>query len=107
MPGKTKLITVTDAADVPVTAQTETREIHIREDPSVASWPTTDFVVKKPTSADQAAQQPTGAKYTFYAASRQNGNDKGIYTAGQIAGYVRLKTGAASTTFQQDEPGVL
>ncbi len=104
MPGKTATFTVTDAADVPVTAMTETPDILVAEDPSVEGWPTTPFLVKKPTGADDPIQRPDGASYTFSKGNDYRGGPR-PYVAGEIAGYVRLPTGKGSTTFQQDETG--
>lgn len=93
--GKTKTFTVTDAADVAVVAQICTPAITVQEDPGVASWPTQNFTIKKPTSGDVAIQRPIGGSYTFAKATS--------YVPGEIAGYVRLVNASTSTTFQQDE----
>jgi hypothetical protein len=95
--GNTKTFTVTDAADVAIAAETYTSEITVREDAAVVNWPTTDFDVRKPATTSTANRQPTGGSYTFKKGSNSH------YQPGETAGYVRLPTGATSTTFQQDE----
>lgn len=99
MPGKTRTFTVTDAVAVAIIATGYTSAITVQEDPSVAGWPTTNFTVQKPTSADTAIQRPIGGQYTFQVSL----NNSASYAPGDVAGYVRLVAGAASTTFQQDE----
>jgi len=93
----TKTITVTDAAWVAVTATTDTRRISVQEDPSVANWPTTDYLVAKPLSSSVQIRKLAGAKYVF---------ERGEYMhrAGSVAGYV--KTVSGTTTFAQDESGI-
>ena len=93
--GLTKTFTVTDAAAVAVVAQTYTPSITVREDAAVSGWPTGGYDVRKPASDSQAIRMPDGGAYTFAKGT--------TYAPGEIAGYVRLPSGAASTTFQQDE----
>lgn len=61
MPGKTKTFPVTDAADLAIVAESYAREISVAEDPSVVDWPTTGFLVKKPSPGDQGIRRPEGA----------------------------------------------
>jgi hypothetical protein len=96
MSGKTKTFPVTDAADLPIVASSYAREISVAEDPSVVGWPTTGFLVKKPTPQDQGIRRPEGASYIFHSGGA-------TYAPGDLAGYIRLPAGAAATTFQQDE----
>lgn len=94
MPGKTKTLTVTDVSPVAVTAQIDTMDITVAESPSVAGWPTTAFLVRKPGSADTGIQQAIGAQYTFRKSTG--------YAVGEIAGYIQLPA-TGSTTFNQDD----
>lgn len=94
MPGKTKTLTVTDAAAVAVTAQIDTLSITVAESPSVANWPTTAFDVRKPASTDTAIRQAIGSQYTFRKSTG--------YQTGEIAGYIQLPA-SGSTTFNQDD----
>lgn len=82
-------------ATTPVVAQSRTSRIIVSEDPSVVSYPTTDFFVRKPLSGSPAIQRLAGSSYVF--------DTSGYFGAGQIVGYVSGVTG--STTFQQDEQG--
>jgi hypothetical protein len=96
MAGRTKLFTVTDAADVAVVAIGYTSLITIQEDASVANWPTQNFTIRKPAPTADGIQRPIGGAYGF----NKNG---AVYQPGEIAGYVRLVNPTTSTTFQQDE----
>ena len=102
--GKTATFTVTDAADVAVTALTSTQEIIIGEDASVSGAPTKEFVIKKPTTADVGIRFGLGTQYTFRKGYLAGGKPHS-YAPGEIAGYVRLPAAAGSTTFFQDETG--
>lgn len=88
----TKTMTVT-TVEQDVVAGSYTKKLTISEDPSVAGWPTTDFLIKKPSSSNTAIRRPTGTSYTF----------EGNYHPGQVLGTVALIAAAAATTFQQDE----
>lgn len=99
MEGKTKLITVTNSADTPVKALTWTAAITVGEDASVVGYPTVDFLVKKPTAADDARRVQSGGTYTFQKGL--GGNESSRYGPGDIAGYVRTVAGTSS--FIQDE----
>ena len=95
--GKTQQLTVNSGARSAITAFGPATEIVIQEDPSVANWPTTDFLVSKPGSADTQRRVQAGGQYVFRKIM-------GIYQAGDTIGYVQ--TVAGSTTFNQDEGGV-
>lgn len=94
MAGKTKTLTVTDVTPVAVTAQIDTMAITVAESPSVASWPTTAFNVRKPSASDTAIQQAIGSQYTFRKSTG--------YAVGEVAGYIQLPA-TGSTTFNQDD----
>lgn len=97
-PGSTTLLTVTDVVPVPVVANTVCTVIQITEDASVANWPTTAFVIRRPLAGSTAIQKTIGALYEFTAAP-------GVaWQPGKTVGYVQLPIGTpASTTFSQDE----
>jgi hypothetical protein len=94
--GATSHFTVTNTAWSNVTVATRCRKVTIGEDPSVSRWPTTDFLVAKPTSANAARRVPSGQQYQF---SMPN---EGIFNPGDVIAQVELVQGA-STTFFQDE----
>lgn len=96
--GKTKTITVSNVAPTAIVAETETVEITVGEDPSVANWPTQDFKVMKPDGSALPRQIAIGGTYIF---RRDRTN---LYRVGEIVGYVQATTG--STTFFQDERGL-
>ena len=89
----TTLFTVTNSGPrEAVVAATFCNKITIREDPSVANWPTTDFQVSNTPTGSQVAQRPSGTEFQF---------KQKLYSPGQVVGYVETITG--STTFQQIE----
>jgi hypothetical protein len=94
MPGNTQHITVGSSQFTQIVAQTQCGEITVGEDPSVNGWPTTDFLVAKPSAANAPRRVSAGGTYTFSALG-------GRFMAGAIAGYVEAVSGA--TTFFQDE----
>jgi hypothetical protein len=94
MPGNTQHITVGSTQFTQIVAQTQCGEITVGEDPSVSGWPTTDFLVAKPSAANTPRRVSAGGTYTFSALG-------GRFMAGAIAGYVEAVSGA--TTFFQDE----
>lgn len=67
----------------------------IKEDESVASWPTTGFIIKKPAITGDANFISPGKSYSFVAALGSN------WIPGQILGQIYLVSG--STTAIQDE----
>jgi hypothetical protein len=93
--GKTSTITVGSALAVAVIASIPGSSITVREDNSVANWPTTDYLVMKPLAASTPIRFPLGYLYEFC-------NPTG-YRIGDIAGYIQTVTG--TTTFAQDERG--
>lgn len=93
--GKTATITVGAALAVAVVASIPGSSITVREDNSVANWPTTDYLIMKPLAASTPIRFPTGYLYEF-------SNPTG-YIIGDIAGYI--KTVVGTTTFAVDERG--
>lgn len=83
----------------PVTAQTWTRQIEVTEDPSVAGYPTTDYLVYAPTSSDLPVRMLAGTTFVF----RQEAASA-PYSLGQIVGYISGVSN--STTMSQVEQGV-
>jgi hypothetical protein len=96
--GYTSLITVGSSVPIAVTAHVPTKSIKVREDNSVAGWPTTDFFISKPLSSSPQNRYPLGFQYEFT-------NGDMIFQAGDIVGYVETVSG--TTTFAQDEEGVV
>lgn len=90
----TQQITVNNIAATAVIAQSNCRQITVRENIAVAGWPTTDFLVLKPTAVVTGIRIAAGASYTFTKL-------QGLFAAGDTVGY--LQTIAGSTTFDQDE----
>jgi hypothetical protein len=93
----TRKITVTNAAAVPITVLRPCTRVMIGEDASVAGYPTSPFLLQKPTQSDAQIEFPAGAYYNFFA-------DRGGFASGNIIGYVQLPA-AGSTTFFIDEGG--
>jgi hypothetical protein len=83
-PGSTTLLTVTDTVAVAIIANTACGVVTVREDSSVAGWPSTDFQIRRPASGSTANQYPTGTTYAFTSPA---GNR---WAAGQIVGYIQL-----------------
>lgn len=94
-PGKTRVVTVNDAAFTAIAASVHCNQITFGEDPSVASWPTTDFLIKKPDTSATAIRRVRGTSYRV----------EGPFTPGDIAAYVQTVTG--STSFFIDEDNLL
>lgn len=92
--GKTSTYTLTTTPKA-VTATFDCTEITVGEDDSVAGWPTVNFQVRKPDSADQPIEKTAGKTYTF---TRGPGK---LFSRGDVAGYISTKSG--SSTFFQDE----
>jgi hypothetical protein len=92
----TQHITVTNSSYTAVTAvSSNASQITVGEDPSVAGWPTTDFLVAKPTNTSVPRRVSVGSTYTFLALNN------GKFAAGQVVGYIETVSG--TTTFFQDE----
>lgn len=96
---KTKLITVSSASPTAITTATACQKVTVGEDPSVSGYPTTDFLVMKPTSSDQARRVLSGNQYDFPGPRGPYGNDG--WEQGRTVGYVKAVVG--TTTFYQDE----
>ena len=93
-PGYVSKITVASVAATAVIVQSATtRRVVVGEDPSVSGWPTTDFLVMRPTLNNAARRVPAGEVYTFEGLSP--------FPIGAVVGYI--STVAGSTTFFQDE----
>lgn len=95
MPGYTKTLDVSDSADTPVIANSYTPEIHVCEDASVTGYPRSPFLVTKPMPGSTGIQKDIGQSYVF--------KKSGLYSPGEVAGYLRLPSGRPATTFSQDE----
>ena len=80
----------------PIVTQTATSSVVIQEDPSVANWPTTDFLLQMPTNTDPAIRRTQGTSFEIKS-------PVGLFQKGATVGYVKTVTG--TTTFQQYEPG--
>ncbi len=88
----TKAITLTVAAK-DIVAESYTKKVTIQENPANANWPTTDFLVAKPSSANTAIRRSAGTSYAF----------EGNFHPGQVVGLGSLPAAAAETSFTQDE----
>ena len=75
------------------------REITIREKPTVALWPTTDYNVSNVASGGNYTHRKLGTNYTFRSPSS--------FYAGEIVGYVETAladgTPSGSSTFERIE----
>src|SRR5258705_375362 len=91
------LITVNAISKTPVVALTVCRRILVQEDPSVAGWPTSEYQVYVPTTADGPKQKDAGAEHLFEKPERS------YFTPGDIVGYLELVSGGGSTSFNQYE----
>lgn len=78
-----------------VIVQTVCADVIIKEDESVASWPTTNLIVKKPAVTGDANVITAGKQYNFPAPPGW------LWRPGDILGQVYLPAG--STTGIQDE----
>ena len=89
----------------PVIAQSYCRRITIGEDPSVDSWPTTDYEVTDNQPGSPFARRAAGTSFVFIGGwARPSGNLnvlEQLIEPGQVIGYVQTITG--STTFYQVE----
>jgi hypothetical protein len=92
--GKTRTVTVNSVADTIIQAATYCDIIEIGEDRAVASWPLTDYQIRKPAAADTPRQIGIGLSYRFV----------GRFSPNDIVGYVRAVS-VVSTTFFIDEQG--
>ena len=100
----TSQITVNAVGFTAVTVQNTLgcKNVRILEDPGVAGWPTSDFLIAKPLATSTPVRIPAGDAYTFSAASQNPANASASWFApGLVVGYV--KTISGSTTFDQDE----
>lgn len=86
----------TTTSYVAVTASIWTKRVIISEDPSVANWPTTDFLIKAPETTNTPIRRVLGTSFVF--------ESDVPFPAGKVVGYVANVTG--STTFQQLEDGL-
>lgn len=77
-----------------ITCQTRTSYVEVQEDPSAASFPSTDILIYQPLSTDAAVRYLAGSTYTFTASN-------GPFAAGQVIGYVSGVSN--STTMAQIE----
>jgi hypothetical protein len=92
----TAQISPTSAAWLAVTVISPSgcKSVRITENRGVAGWPTSDFLIAKPTTSATPVRVQAGAQYTF-------GDAATFWKLGDIAGYIKMVTG--STTFDQDE----
>ena len=88
----TKTFTAT-TAEQDIVAGSFTKRVRVAEDPSVAGWPTVDYLIKRPNASYPAIQRSLGTSYEIL----------GNFHPGQVLGTIALVAGAAPTTFQQDE----
>ena len=84
-------------AKTAITVQGWTNLLELQEDPSVAGYPTTDFLVYRPSATDLPVRYTAG---TTFPISTQTGP----FYPGQILGYISGVGG--STTFAQVEQGL-
>jgi len=97
------LITLTNVGNrAAITAHTKCRQIIIQEDPSVAGWPTTDWVLSDSPSGGSVVQRPAGTSWTFESLYDPRFPER-AYNVGDIVGYAATVNG--TTTFQQIEIG--
>jgi hypothetical protein len=92
--GFTSQITVASGAFSQIAAQSNCQDVTVGEDPSVAGFPTTDFLIARPLSTATPRRLTGGSSYRFTSPI-------GLFKKGQIIGYVQAVRG--STTFFQDE----
>ncbi len=81
----------------PITVQSWTSRIELQEDPSAGSYPSTDFLIYRPTTSDLPVRFLAGSTYIIDSGGAP------FYT-GQIIGYISGVSG--STTFAQIEQGL-
>lgn len=100
MAEKTSTFTVNNTGDPEaVIATIQCREIRIMEDPAVAGWPTTDFLIYNPTIGATPARRLVGTSYVFVQ-SHDRGQPR-LFNPNETVGFVATVTG--STTFQMIE----
>ena len=61
----THIESVTNSADVTLTATVECRRVEIREDASVASWPTVDYKITGNVASSEAVYKVAGETTVF------------------------------------------
>jgi hypothetical protein len=93
---KTKTLALTTTPQQ-ITPLTHCRSITIKEDESVVGWPTTNLIIQKPTSADDANVLTAGKSYTLTPKYPQD-----LFVAGQ-ATQLWISVPSGSTTALQDE----
>lgn len=86
-------------AKTPIVCQTWTRRVEIQEDPSVGGYPTTDFLIYRPSAADLPIRYLTGSTFAL-----ETSVASAPFPAGYVLGYVSGVSG--STTFAQIEEGL-
>lgn len=93
---KTFNLTVNAAGDPEsIVAQSVCTTIELGENPSVASYPTTQFIIRQPLPTSDAVYVDIGRQYVFRAAPRK------FFLPGDVVGYAELPSG--STTMYQLE----
>lgn len=90
----TTQISVTNIAFTAVTAVSYCHSLRITENRGVAGWPTSDFLLAKPSALATPVRVQAGAQYTFTCPT-------GFFCPGGVVGFVKMVAG--STTFDQDE----
>jgi hypothetical protein len=86
-PGYTQTLTVTDAAQVNVTASTFCAALYVSESSVAAGWPRT-FLVKGPMPGSVQIAQTPGASFRF----------PGPFQPGDIVGSVELNPASGDTS---------
>lgn len=86
----------------PITVAQECRRVTVREDPTVASWPTTDYNISDVASGGTYTHLKLGLSKVV--AENLSG---GIFRSGEIVGYIETSdadgTPSGSTTFERIE----
>ena len=97
---KTLLLTV-GSSPVPIRVRslTPVAWVNLKEDSSVADWPTTEFEITGPAVNDAPVRFPAGVGFIFDANAMGPGSSR--YPPGTLLGYLTAVTG--TTTFQQVE----
>ena len=88
---KTSTFSVLSAGYIPVYATVPAKTITVKEDPSVAAWPTTDYLIKGNDPSSTEIRIPSGVEFSLYEA-------RVVCNVGQLLGYIKAVT--ADTTFQ-------
>jgi hypothetical protein len=97
----THLITISGVA-TPITAFAPCSGIILREDPSVAGWPTTALLLSQPLADSQAVRFNPGEPIEFHIPRGERGYR---FHAGEVVGYIKTQTGASTTLSQREVPG--